>query len=799
MRKTSQRHILLLALISVCSLANAQGLTEQFRDFDSWQFVSNGFRLPDDKKAGPLFEASRPPSRFSNFAGFTIQNDIFLPDDSIAVSLDFHSRNLEFLSLKMYLYGNNEQFLDSLIFHLNTNGQNLIEFNNANAKWMEIVLEGKSSNASDTVSFRILDAGIQAKNRNIDEWFKSLNFDIDLASLFPLKKITELDELKNKKIIGLGESVHGSRTIKQEKIEIVQKLLNENVKLICFEESVDVCLNWDLYIQGIHPYSYRYTILDELRNDFSDAADYVKFLDHLREVNSTRKKNDRIHIVGLDLRQGKDNFFHYFIAYKKLSKDKEFLSQLILKIDSLQYDNLFYTKWGNLSRIGINMQMDSLVLKFSRLADYLKYEKKLQSMMQENDYRFLIDVLLMEVPTFDDANEVKTIDRDSIMWNIFQKALLRYAPAKNDRAVIMSHSLHLSRERRKRYGSVSGLMEIKSLGSYIAETYPDDYWVISFTVGGGDIKSFDPIINFFRDNNLTGIEKLQEPPFGSFERAAKNIVLNRFYCNSSDLNGDLYTYRFLGNRAGKAQFYYFPRNRFDGYVYLNESTASQAIGFTNLHPYADIVNMIDSMKLHYTPYSKSFGYDIDSLDVTVPKDFTYKNVKRLTRLCGAIVAVGLFESKDKNCLIIVDQSLLYYDRNNQVSQEFLRLPKPDFKEVVRLELWGALKMSLRPSEIERPLNGGTKSNSDLQYQAFYDKVVEFKSSEYAKKTFNADNAAEFYHDIGIYFSGRYYTHKQVVIMGKNRNVLRIYCYYTDEGFANREKYRNAVESVLRFK
>ena len=75
-------------------------------------------------------------------------------------------------------------------------------------------------------------------------------------------------------------------------------------------------------------------------------------------------------------------------------------------------------------------------------------------------------------------------------------------------------------------------------------------------------------------------------------------------------------------------------------------------------------------------------------------------------------------------------------------------------------------------------------------------IVDVKSEEYAREAFNADRVVEFIVDADIYFMGEYYKHKQVIFAGKGENVVIIYCYYTDKGFTNKEKYK--IESILKF-
>lgn len=48
------------------------------------------------------------------------------------------------------------------------------------------------------------------------------------------------------------------------------------------------------------------------------------------------------------------------------------------------------------------------------------------------------------------------------------------------------------------------------------------------------------------------------------------------------------------------------------------------------------------------------------------------------------------------------------------------------------------------------------------------------------------------------FSGKNYMHKQVLIIEKDEKVWLIYCYYTDKGIANRDKYRKGIESFVKF-
>lgn len=719
-----------------------------------------------------------------------MQYNTMLPKDSIFISLDFKNYLLDSLALKLYLYKEKEEFVDSLVFSLNPNGNNNISFNNVNAGWVEFMLSGSTSNSSDSISLQIQHADIFAKNHDLKVWPQSQDSDLNVELFIPVRKIVELDEIRNKKIIGLGESVHGTRTISKEKSELLKKLLDNNVKLVCFENSLDICLNWDLYVQGIHPYSYRYKILEQVKESLGDASGQVLLLDEIRKINATRKDANKIHIVGLDLRDKKGNFFDFFMAYKSLNRNKGFLDQVILKMDSLQFDNLFYLRYGN--NISTFLQyMDTTKLKFSNLTDAIKSETKLKPLMKEKNYHFLLDALSLNIPTSYDYNNKRSIDRDRVMWDIFQKAIECYAPKENDRVVVLSHSLHVSRTYHPRYGR-NDLLKPKRLGSYITQKFNDNYWAISFQVGAGDIKSYNPI------RNLTGISKLQDPIDGSFEKAAEKTELNKFYCRSRDLKNDWYTYRMIGNSADKkSQFYFLSKDRFDGYVFISECTSSY-IDRSDFRPLPtfNIEHYMDSIGISNTHYSKVFKYDTDTFNISVPKNFRYYktglNVFPRSKS-------GVFISDDMNCIVVIDDCIMMYDKqvlqnNRQLSTLLI---KNFTKEVVYNMMYDF--------EISSPYNNiyGEKAKNrnrsfELLFNTRKNDYIDFKNKEYAKKTFNADQAIEYYIDTDIYFSGKYYKHKNIITIGKNRNVMHIYCYYTDKGFTQKEKHRKSIESIIKY-
>ena len=786
------KYLLSSLLLLFCLSVNSQEPAERFRNIENWDFSTNGIRWGNDMQGLKITRQSRSSSDRGpvmqlgainrDTLWFDLQYSIPLPQDSIFLSFDFKNHKLETLALRLYFYGGKERFIDSLVFQLHPEGHNRISFNNpAGSELVDVTLHGqRGALGRDTVSFQMLDARIEAKNHDLGEWFRSFNFDLNIESLYPLKKITGLDELKNKKIIGLGESVHGSQNLWREKAGIVRKLLSDkSIKLFCYEAGVDQCLNWDLYVRGIHPYSYRDVIFEDMKS-FADNEDLIALLDEIRKENATRKDADKIRIIGLDLRSDKKYFYHYFLAYQKLNPDRQFLSQLMLEMSPLRYDNLIY-------KISLAqnppVQLDTTAsIRFRNLADIILSEKRIKPVIQEKDLGFLLDILGLEVSTLKD-NEYRDIDRDLYMWEIFRKALLHYASGKTDRAIICVHSLHLCRTGHERRSVNDLTKDAKSMGSYIAENYPDDFWSISFQIGRGVIRTVEyKFLDIGNTATLEGVGWLEQPIWGSFERAARNVSFDNFYCKSSDLPGDSYTYRMVGNQLSKNQFFALSKDRFDAYVYLDYSTRYSP---KPLHSYVDVSYLLDSLKLQNIPYSNTCMSDIDNVGLTIPENFRYKNLKSHHVNPDHIFPIedrsyfpGLFESKDRECLMIFAP----------VSY----LPNHNAEEVRVYELGKAMEMSI----VGEPQAG--LQNLGKLFHALEGDVWELKGSGYARKTFNADNVAEVWVDANFRFSGKDYVRKQVFIIEKDGKSSLIYCYYTNKGIANQDKYRKGIESVLKF-
>jgi len=81
-----------------------------------------------------------------------------------------------------------------------------------------------------------------------------------------------------------------------------------------------------------------------------------------------------------------------------------------------------------------------------------------------------------------------------------------------------------------------------------------------------------------------------------------------------------------------------------------------------------------------------------------------------------------------------------------------------------------------------------------------EKYIEYKPSDYAKKVFNADQVISYPILLGGEYFREKYNYCNVLLFYKEKaGYFLLYCFYTDKGYKERDKYNKALEKMLRFK
>lgn len=794
--------ILLLLFIqnidSQCIINN-----KDYNNLNNWEFFSEpfGIKKKDINENKNIFQVFFSKKYLINMAinwnnpkepeTFDICSSFILPKDSVHFSFNCSSLKVDSLLFKVILYQNNEEFLEQLIFPLNMNGLNKVSFKNTDATIMDVHIYGKSMMRYDSISLKINDFKMFTSGEDLSHALQKYSPIINNSNALPLSLIGDLNDFKNKKIIGLGESIHGSRSIQEEKKNIIEKLCEDkNIKLICFEAGLDMVMNWDLYIQGVLPESYQNKIMEDVKGSLFEAELTIELLNRLREINRNRQKTDKIHVVGLDLRRNDYYVFEYFEAYKNIGENEKFLDDVFMKMDTLNYNQqgFYYDKRSKESNDVIESGWKTIpeTKKYTALIPILEKNEKLKKLMGVKNFSFLTKGILLNTPTEEDAFENIAIarKRDEYMWKILQLAIATYASNESNRIIIDAHSLHLSLTHNPY--SITHTFSVKNLGVYISEFYGDNYHTVSFCAGDGKYKT-----------NKSGVVRegyLQEPLHGSFEWAANKVSINKFYCRNTDF-GVITSLRHIGNIALTNQFYPLSKFRFNAFIFLHESIPCSPIQYEGSKEIRKKTirrkNYIDSIRVLYAPYKpyeyKIYVDSISTVDVFMPKGFKWKEFVFMYDLGGILnyptTFRGFFESKDKNCIVIID--------NPQFPLNYPPLTGIINKKDIKTEAKKLFSQELEVNQLH-----------EKNIEVLMGKNLKFKSELYAKQVYNADRVSETILNIPLNDKIRVlgsYNHGEVILIEKNGGTVILKCFYTNKGFKNKRKYRTGIESLVRFK
>ncbi|HBG40393.1 MAG TPA: hypothetical protein DDW85_03125, partial [Porphyromonadaceae bacterium] len=292
----------------------------------------------------------------------------------------------------------------------------------------------------------------------------------------------------------------------------------------------DMCLKWDLYVNGIISEKIASDIEEELRCFFDDSASFLDFLKWLKCYNSTTRS--KVHIFGFNtLAQPQLFFFDYFRL-------------LLGDINSLPYLRLLKKE------------------NYRGIIDHALTDARLQSIMEPEDFNYLLFLLNESIEgrtIFNGENENREFD----MWKRADKIIQQYLK-KDNKVVIYAHSSHIN----KKNDFFFDVQKKPSLGNYIHKKYGNGYFSICFQVGRGKYTQDDSGVF-----SKTVIDTLQAPMITSFEFSALVADNSYFYYPAQKLSDDISSVRAIGReRKNTNQFFFCSiKKRFNGVVFIRNS------------------------------------------------------------------------------------------------------------------------------------------------------------------------------------------------------------------------------------
>ncbi len=363
------------------------------------------------------------------------------------------------------------------------------------------------------------------------------------ASLFGIK------DWKDKKIISLGEPISGVQDILDAQIQFTKYLItSENCKLIFLELPQELCLRWNLYLQGKQVDIDENKLIEEVNRSLRNPTVFFEFLKWIRQYNAT--VSDPVRVVGI-------------IDCGSLDQ-RTCLADYLLKFATNRQDSVYY----------LNASKDrSVKNSFSNFKEHI-LQSKIPGSLNEKDLCYLLS--LIEEWKYRNRTLKGAFggppDYVSDQTRRIKQAVDIYLPS-TEKAVIMAPSARINK-----CFPISDLDEVEvsrckfdRLGSYLVQEYGKQYHAISFQIGERTCRMDNP--SRYEDN---GYSVEWKPPFPfSFEQAAKDSEVPYFYYPSDQLpDGILGLNLFTRARCDIIPFRYchIPFH-FDALVFIRDTKA----------------------------------------------------------------------------------------------------------------------------------------------------------------------------------------------------------------------------------
>lgn len=289
-----------------------------------------------------------------------------------------------------------------------------------------------------------------------------------------------IPELSSKKLLALGESVHGSAAINKSAMQLIKyQVANNNARLILMEMPLAQLLSYNRFIQGDEAFE-----IDSLLGDFYGNFSTDLLTDLLLWLKAhNQNTKDKVWFLGMDIDKTQMNTAMWLFDYLyTLNKSRPHRVYKALCAQLIKSDRSFE-------------KMSQLVEKDSRL----------QVILGENEYQILRYCIEMNARISSRTRD-RTPIRDSMMFenSRFLIRLLTSTPGTGTgKTVFYSHLRHSN------YKTQTTDYLTRSFGSYMKEEFRNDYATLGLLVGGGSTRVWD------KDSMQT--KPLQAPPTHSIE------------------------------------------------------------------------------------------------------------------------------------------------------------------------------------------------------------------------------------------------------------------------------------------
>lgn len=388
------------------------------------------------------------------------------------------------------------------------------------------------------IAFSKLD--IMIGNKNINEYpIKELpKFSLPNDFVYvPFQSDTEnvsgkIDVMNNHKIIALGESIHGSSSIRHLVYKLImENVENQNCKLILWEMPMEKSLIYNRYVldNKFKLDSAELSLLDEQR---------IRFMNELKRYNSSKNEDEKVRLLGMD--------------YNNVLSSAQ--NSAVDIFDFVTHLNR-YLKIPEVDRLSVLL----MEKEWNDAIEYIrKYESNIRKLLTKDEIECIIHTLFLSSNIGNDRVE-RFIKRDSVMFVNTNFLLDQFSPLSDTKVVVYAHSVHVNPI------STYPVVHCEPFGKYMKNRFSDDYLPLLLLVGNGSMTVYDQEFN-------KGKEALQRPPAKSLEFVLNQIDSDVLYFTITSHFDDLVLSRFQGDRKSPQEFYpYNLYQRYKGVFYIKNS------------------------------------------------------------------------------------------------------------------------------------------------------------------------------------------------------------------------------------
>lgn len=340
-----------------------------------------------------------------------------------------------------------------------------------------------------------------------------------------------IKQLKNKKIIGLGESIHGNKAIQNLTDQLIfQAIEKQNCRLILLEMPFERALAYNRYIQDENY---------QLDSTYIQSHPSIEFLNKLRNINRKKSSENKVKLYGMDynyMRSTRQNTaMDIFDFITTINKDfqNEALNRLMI----------------HLTEKDPNKAIRLIETQTAQLSQHLTSE----------ELKSIAHILQLSAQV-GEASETRFMLRDSVMFANAKFLIDTFNNDKNTQTIIYGHAVHVNS------ASTFPAVPATSLGTYLQKAYTNNYWPIVLLVGKGTTTAYDEEFN--------RVEKpLSNAPTNSIEHTLSHLQADISYLPLTSVFDHITLSRFKGSHHIHQEFYPFNlQQRFRGAFFIKNAT-----------------------------------------------------------------------------------------------------------------------------------------------------------------------------------------------------------------------------------